>query len=213
MEQQAARIAEPACGYQQGRDRPNRLIQRYAPSKAKPAHGKEERDGNTLRKWFVHEAKNDAREGKRPDRYEEDPARVVPEWQQCKRRIGACDKEKNTALVNFLENRLDSLVLDAVIEGRCQKGREHRSAVDDDGRAPPWILLKPSLHYEIFEAHDACRSRNALDRGARNLVPEWSHSRLRAHCPFDCLPPFGFKYGYVPAAVAIKNFIRPGVKS
>jgi hypothetical protein len=75
----------------------------------------------------------------------------------------------------------------AVIQSRYQKRGEHRSAVDDDGRQPRRVLLPPGSRDEINQAYATCHCAAALDRGARNLFPQWSYPRRRTHRPLGRL--------------------------
>src|SRR5271166_6175867 len=84
IERQSTCIADPARYYEKDRDGPDHLADWHAPTEAQPAHGELERDGGAL-KSASFMSKNDAGNGQSPDRCQEDPARMVPEWQHCKR--------------------------------------------------------------------------------------------------------------------------------
>src|SRR5665213_2477288 len=100
------------------------------------------------------------------------PVAMLPQRQHRDRRIGAGDEEEDGAVVDFLQNRLDALVLHAVIEGGGEKGADHRHAVDDDGSERRRVMLRPDPHDEVDEARGAGRSGAALDGGARPFFPE-----------------------------------------
>jgi hypothetical protein len=94
---------------------------------------------------------------------------MVPQWQQCDRCISAGDEQEYGILVDRPENGLDPLLPHAVIVGRRQKGDEHQSAVDGDGRRLQRVRLPPGSRDKVHQSHSACRCTAALDQSARNF--------------------------------------------